>query len=221
MALGANRRNRRAFREGNGRVGRRKARSKVFLNLPYDPNFEDLFLAYICAAHAIGLVPRVTLEIPSGARRPDRIFALIQQCAFSVHDLSRVQLDRHRPRTPRFNMPFELGLAVAWEKTGQQHVWFVMEAVNRRLAKSLSDLNGTDPNIHDGTIQGVFREMGNAFVRRGGATVPQMWRLYREVRKQIPGILRRCGTQSVFETRAFEEISYAASVAAGRIVRAE
>lgn len=116
-------------------------------------------------------------------------------------------------------MPFELGLAVAWENIGQPHVWFVMEEMNYRLVKSLSDLNGTDPYIHNGTVEGVFREMGNAFVRRHGATVPQMWTLYREVRKQIPRILQRCGTQSVFEARAFEEISYAASVAGGRIVR--
>ena len=200
-------------------MGRPRTRTEVFLNLPYDPNFENLFLAYICAAHAIGLVPRVTLEIPGGARRLDRVFALIRQCGFSVHDLSRVQLDRHRPRTPRFNMPFELGLAAAWEKTGRPHAWFVMETMNYRLAKSLSDLNGTDPYIHEGTVQGVFREMGNAFVRRQGATIPQMWRLYREVRKQIPRILKRCGTQSVFEARAFEEISYAANVAVGRILR--
>jgi hypothetical protein len=218
-APGTKRRKREAFREGNGSVARRKARTEIFLNLPYDPNFENLFPAYVCASHAIGLVPRVTLEIPGGARRLDRIFALIRQCAFSVHDLSRVQLDRNRPRTPRFNMPFELGLAVAWEKTGQPHTWFVMEGMSYRLAKSLSDLNGTDPYIHKGTVEGVFREMGNAFVRRRGATVPQMWTLYREVHKQIPRILERCGTRSVFEARAFEEVSLAANVAAGRILR--
>ena len=200
-------------------MGRRRARTEVFLNLPYDSKFENLFLAYICAAHAMGLVPRVALEIPGGARRLDRIFALIQQCPFSVHDLSWVERDRRSPQTPRFNMPFELGLAVAWEKTGQRHAWFVMEAMNRRLAKSLSDLNGTDPQIHEGKIEGVLREMGNAFVRRQGATVPEMWRVYREVRKQIPAILERCGAQSVFGARAFAEISYAASVAARRIVR--
>lgn len=200
-------------------MARRKDRTEVFLNLPYDSKFENLFLAYICAAHAMGLVPRLTLEIPGGARRLDRVFGLVQQCAFSVHDLSRVQLDRQRPKTPRFNMPFELGLAVAWGKSGQRHVWFVMEEISYRLAKSLSDLNGTDPYIHKGTVEGVFREMGNAFVRRRGATVPQMWMLYREVRRQIPGILVRCGTRSVFEARAFEEISFAANVAARGIVR--
>ncbi|MGA9896888.1 MAG: hypothetical protein WBQ09_02230, partial [Terriglobales bacterium] len=86
----------------------------VFLNIPYDPQFERLYLAYIVGLTVLGFVPRATLGIPSGARRLERIFGLIQRCRYSVHDLSRVQLDRNAPRTPRFNMPFELGIAVAW-----------------------------------------------------------------------------------------------------------
>jgi hypothetical protein len=97
-------------------VRKRDRNSKaVFLNIPYDPNFESLCLAYICGLACFGLVPRATLEIP-GNRRLDRIITLIQECSFSIHDLSRVQLDPYKPRTPRFNMPFELGLAVAVEK---------------------------------------------------------------------------------------------------------
>jgi hypothetical protein len=45
-----------------------------------------------------------------------------------------------------------------------------------------------------------------------------MWGIYREVKKQIPAILERCGAGSVFEARAFQEISYAANVAAEKIV---
>jgi hypothetical protein len=208
-------------REGRRRVPKQRPRAKVFLNLPYDPKFENLFLSYICSIHAFGMIPRVTLEIPGGMRRLDRIFELIQSCEYSVHDLSRVQLDRAKPRTPRFNMPFELGLAVAWQKVGDaSHVWFVMEAVNYRLAKSLSDLSGTDAYIHNGTIKGVFREMGNALVRKGRKPgVLEMWRIYRAVREKIPVILGRCGAQSVFEARVFREISFAAKVAAGGIVR--
>jgi hypothetical protein len=37
---------------------------------------------------------------------------LIRSCGYSLHDLSRVKVDLRRPRTPRFNMPFELGLTV-------------------------------------------------------------------------------------------------------------
>src|SRR5580700_220876 len=89
-----------------------KTREAVFLNIPYDPQFARLYLAYITALSAIGFLPRATLGI-AGNRRLDRIARLIESCAYSVHDLSRVQLDRKAPRTPRFNMPFELGIAVA------------------------------------------------------------------------------------------------------------
>ncbi|MGA8764580.1 MAG: hypothetical protein WB562_17055 [Candidatus Sulfotelmatobacter sp.] len=137
----------------------------VFLNVPYDAAFENLLLAYIAAISAYGFAPRATLEIPFGQRRLDRILTLIHESRYSVHDLSRVQLDRRAPRTPRFNMPFELGLTVALEKTAHPgHSWIVCETVRRRINKSLSDLDGTDPYIHGGTIAGVFREMGNAFV---------------------------------------------------------
>lgn len=95
------------------RGARRDSRAEsVFLNIPYDSAFERLFLAYIAAVSAFGFTPRATLEIPFSRRRLDRIVALILQSEYSVHDLSRVQLDRNSPRTPRFNMPFELGLTV-------------------------------------------------------------------------------------------------------------
>src|SRR4051812_34592759 len=90
-----------------------KARDSVFLNLPYDDGFQTLFLGYIAGVSAFGMLPHATLEIPGGERRLERILGLIAQCRYSVHDLSRVQLDRSAPATPRFNMPFELGLAVA------------------------------------------------------------------------------------------------------------
>lgn len=166
------------------------------------------------------MAPRVTLEIPGGTRRLDRILDLIQRCPFSVHDLSRVQLDRKPPSTPRFNMPFELGLVVAWERVGKvKHTWFVMESMNYRLAKSLSDLNGTDPYIHGGTIRGVFRELGNAFARRRKQpSALGMWRIYLEVREGVPAIVKRRGARSVFEAGVFRDISVAAGAAAARIV---
>ena len=125
-------------------------RNAVFLNIPYDAGFRNLYLAYIVGLCQFGLQPRVTLGIPGGDRRLDRIQNLIRSCRYSIHDLSRVQLDRTPPATPRFNMPFELGLAVAFATLKpNSHTWFVFETRHRRVQKSLSDLDGTDPNIHD------------------------------------------------------------------------
>jgi len=206
----------------NRRASRlQKPPADVFLNIPYDSGFQEIYLAYLAGISAFGLVPRTTLEIPGGTRRLDRIFSLIQNCQYSVHDLSRVELDRKRPPTPRFNMPFELGLSVAWERIGRsKHVWFVFEAKNRRLAKSLSDLNGTDAYIHDGKVMGVFRELGNAIVRPGRQpSVRQMRRIYEDLRSSLPDILRRAGTKSLFQARVFREICVVASASADKIVK--
>jgi len=55
----------------------------------------------------MGFLPRATLGI-GGNRRLDRIASLIESCSYSIHDLSRVQLNRNAPRTPRLNMPLDL-----------------------------------------------------------------------------------------------------------------
>lgn len=188
----------------------------VFLNVPYDRKFRNLYLAYIVGLTRLGLEPRTTLGIPGGERRLNRILDLIKSCRYSLHDLSRVELDRSAPRTPRFNMPFELGLAVTWSQLyPTRHTWFVCEAENRRLSKSLSDLNGTDPNIHDGTVEGVMRELGNAFVRdRSMPTVSQMMDAYRVVSRRAEEIQHDAGGQSLFEARTFNGLCFAARVAA-------
>jgi hypothetical protein len=188
----------------------------VFVNIPYDEGFRRLYLAYIVGLTQLGLEPRATLGIPGGERRLDRILALIQSCRYSIHDLSRVQLDRTPPRTPRFNMPFELGLAVAWAKLNpRQHSWFVFETRTRRVQKSLSDLDGSDPNIHDGTVEGVMREICNAFVRTRAArpTVPEMMRTYRGISRKLNAITAAAGARSVFEARVFDDLCFAAKAA--------
>src|SRR6202166_343378 len=109
----------------------------AFINVPYDDRFQDLYLAFIAGLTSFGLDPRATLEIPGGTRRLDRIFELITSCQYSFHDLSRVELDHKRPPTPRFNMPFELGLVLGWLKSGgrtSNHTWFVFESVGRRVS---------------------------------------------------------------------------------------
>jgi len=199
-----------------------KARGRdesVFLNIPYDADFENLLLAYIAGISAFGFAPRATLEIPFGQRRLDRILSLIHQSRYSVHDLSRVQLDRTAPRTPRFNMPFELGLTVALERSGGGgHSWIVCEAVPHRIKKSLSDLDGSDAYIHGGTVAGVFRELGNAFVGNSRQpTVTEMWQIYRLLRAQLPRVLEKADAKDVFNARVFKELCVRASTAADEL----
>lgn len=197
-----------------------RLKNTVFLNIPYDDKFRRLYLAYISGLICLGLKPRATFEIPGGLNRLDKILELIRSCRYSIHDLSRVQLDRTSPATPRFNMPFELGLAVASAQLDSvRDSWFVFETKRHRLAKSLSDLGGTDPHIHDGTVEGVMRELCNAFVRPSSPerySVPEMMRTYRVVSHLVPEIEKQTKARSLFEARSFGLLCSAAGKAAAR-----
>jgi hypothetical protein len=190
---------------------RRRERYSVFLNIPYDTAFENLYLAYIAGLSAFGLIPRATLEIPTSQRRLERILTLIQECAYSIHDLSRVQLDAKAPRVPRFNMPFELGLAVAQNVRNRQETWNVCETVPHRVGKSLSDLNGTDVRIHGGTVRGVFGALCDIFVRKTRQpSVQEMYRIYLVLRRNLPTIMRQAGAREPYGARVFRDLIFAA-----------
>ena len=183
-----------------------------FLNIPYDQQFEKLYLSYIVGLTALGFVPRATLGVPKDARRLERIFSLIQTCRYSVHDLSRIQLDRKAPRAPRFNMPFELGLAVGWTNLNpRSHSWVGCDSVPHRPLKSLSDLNGTDFHIHGGTVKGVLGALCNAFVSRGERrTVPRMFRAYLRLREASAALQADAGAPDLFQARVFADLVVAA-----------
>ena len=192
---------------------RRPEQYSVFLNVPYDRAFENLYLAYIAGLSAFGLIPRATLEIPTSRRRLERILNLIEECRYSIHDLSRVQLDARFPRVPRFNMPFELGLAVA-QSAGKQESWYVCESVPHRLSKSLSDLNGTDVRIHGGTVHGVLAGLCDIFVRKTRQpSVPEMYRIYLILRRTLPRIMRQAGARDPYGARVFRDLILAARAA--------
>jgi hypothetical protein len=190
---------------------RRRERYSVFLNIPYNSAFENLYLAYIAGLSAFGLIPRATLEIPTSQRRLERILKLIQECAYSIHDLSRVQLDAKAPRVPRFNMPFELGLAVAHNVRNRQETWYICETVPHRVGKSLSDLNGTDVRIHGGTVRGVFGALCDVFVRKTRQpSVQEMYRIYLALRRNLPTIMRQAGARDPYGARVFRDLIFAA-----------
>ena len=176
----------------------------AFLNLPYDAQHEQVYLAFVAGLAAFGLVPRTTLELGSSKRRLDRILSLIGRCRYSFHDLSRVELDPNPPQTPRFNMPFELGLAVAQAKA-RHHRWFVFEAVNHRLKRSLSDLDGTDPHIHDGLPEDVLRALGNALSRSARPTPADLKSIYLALKQSAIAVKNDRGG-SLFEAGAFRDL---------------
>jgi hypothetical protein len=138
----------------------------VFLDVPFDARYEPLFVDLVAAVTALGRIPRCVLEIQPSKDRLKRILSLMSTCRVSIHDLSRVQ--RSRPGLlPRFNMPFELGLAVAFSHLDLKHEFFIFEEKRFRLLTTLSDLSGYDAEIHGGTAEGILGAVMNCLGRRG------------------------------------------------------
>ncbi|MGA2205571.1 MAG: hypothetical protein ABSG10_02460 [Terracidiphilus sp.] len=181
----------------------------VFLNIPYDEEFRSLYVSYVVGLCQLDLVPHLASEIPGGDRRLNKIFNLIGSCRYSIHDLSRVELSVPPSGAPRFNMPLELGMTITWASLHpSRHTWFVWESEPYRLQRSASDLNGTDPYIHNGTPEGVLRELCNAFRRDRAPSVPGMLEVYRFVENNLDAILRKNGTRNPYDRSVFMELCW-------------
>lgn len=124
----------------------------LFVNCPFDDHFKPLFDAIVFTAAACGLTVRSALEVSdSGEVRLQKIVRLIEGSRFSVHDLSRIELDT-TSQLPRFNMPIELGIALGMKWLGRKalrnHAMLVLDSERYRYQTFASDLAGTDIAAH-------------------------------------------------------------------------
>lgn len=135
----------------------------VFLNFPADRDFEPILLTLMTAIIAVGRIPRAAVEIPASQARLPKILKLLDSCRTSVHELSPPK------GKPRYNMAFELGLACQLARQRRNsHDFVVLEKRSNRLQETLSDLNGHDPIIHNGTEKGTIQAILDAFPRASG-----------------------------------------------------
>ncbi len=198
-------------------MSKRRRVESVFLNIPYDAAFEDLYLAYIVGLSQLGLRINVTLAIPNQGRL-DTIMNLIESSDFSIHDLSRVELSHG---IPRFNMPLELGLALYHSKRGKrQHRVHIFDAKPYQAQRSTSDVNGIDPQIHNGRPKDLMIGLRNIFRQPGDVTtVPEMLASYRALKRKLPKIRQSAGGGSLFEAAIFHDIVVASLIEAQEQVR--
>jgi hypothetical protein len=125
----------------------------VFINCPFDDLYTDIINAIIFAVHDIGFRPRCALETSNaGQVRIEKIFEIISECKYSIHDLSRTQLDP-KSKLPRFNMPLELGIDLGCKKFGKLHhsekVILILDKEPYRYQEFVSDISGQDIKAHD------------------------------------------------------------------------
>jgi len=131
----------------------------VFINCPYDAEFAPLFDAIVFATVCCGFVPRSALESGNVAEpRMERITRAIFSSKYSIHDLSRCKGEGSE-QLARFNMPLELGIAIARRYTqtdeAHQHDWLLLVPEGNEYKRYVSDLAGIDPKCHDGTVASI------------------------------------------------------------------
>jgi hypothetical protein len=149
------------------------AATSVFLNCPYDRDFQERFDALVFATVACGFIPRSALESGTVAEpRMARITQALFESKYSIHDLSRCTGEGDQ-NMARFNMPLELGIAMARrhlaKRRADRHDWLVLVPEHHPYQTFVSDLAGYDPVCYDGSLRGIVRAVLGWLVTREDA----------------------------------------------------
>lgn len=127
---------------------------RVFVNCPFDDEYEPLRDALILSCVACGFLPTsANLKGGGGRLRIDRIIEQLKSAHYSIHDLSRSKGEGEYNHA-RFNMPLELGMAIYRSRLDEpEHDWLALVPDGPTHLLYVSDLGGFDPERYDGSIE--------------------------------------------------------------------
>jgi len=174
--------------------------SDVFINCPFDAGYAQTFEALIFGVLVCGFRPRSARELDDGGQtRIEKLYGLIEECRYGVHDLSRTELDAVN-RLPRFNMPLELGIFLGAKRFGDDahkaKRCLVLDTEPHRYQKFISDLAGMDIADHGGDVERVLTRLrdwlANVSRRRMVGSV-RLVALHRQFTDEAPAIAEALG----------------------------
>ena len=144
----------------------------VFINCPFDPQYDPILQAILFAVIYLGFSPRLSRERNDSAEmRVEKITSLIESSKYSIHDLSRC-VAKKKGEHFRLNMPFELGIDWACRRyfgSGREAKRFlILEEKAYRYQAALSDISGCDIQYHAGGFQQAVRKVRNWLVSEAG-----------------------------------------------------
>jgi hypothetical protein len=186
----------------------------VFVNCPFDDGYLHLLHAMLFAIHDCGYVARIALEdTGSNETRIDKIVRIIRESRLSIHDISRVELSEPS-KLPRFNMPFECGLAMGAIRFGAwalERDFLLLSAEAYQDKRTLSDLAGQDPKYHSGDperLVAALRTFLSAKRPKGSRTrgAAAIWTRYQRFTGDLP-VLSSSLEISIDEIRSFDYLS--------------
>ena len=175
----------------------------VFLNCPFDDIYRPLFEVAVFTIIRCKFNVRCALEESDSSEiRLYKIFRIISECKFGVHDLSMTELDIET-NLPRFNMPFELGLFLSakYFDNDQDKICLIFEKQPHTYEKYISDIKGQDISSHNYNPQTLIKKMrdwldtnSNHITLPGGSF---LLKEYNQFQKWLP---KRCKTLKVETT---------------------
>jgi len=137
----------------------------VFINCPFDKDYNPLFEAILFAIYLCGFRPRCAKEEDNGGSvRIEKINRIIRECRIGIHDISRTELDALN-QLPRFNMPFELGLFLGAKEYGGKNqkskICVIFDKEEYRYQKFISDIAGQDIKSHNNDPKIIIKHIRN------------------------------------------------------------
>ena len=146
--------------------------NSVFINCPFDKDYEPVLQAMLFCAVYLGFCPRIATESNDSAEnRLAKIRGLIENSKYSIHDLSRCQATKKGEHF-RLNMPFELGVDYGcrqyYGRGRQTKKLLILEEERYRYQAAISDLAGCDIQAHGGDFREAIRQVRNWFVSEAG-----------------------------------------------------
>lgn len=146
----------------------------VFIDCPFDSEYLELFDAIFFSTVCCGFLPRSALESGTVAEpRIQRIIQTLRRCKYSIHDLSRCW-GEGSDNFARFNMPLELGMAMALRflDIDIEHDWLVLVPAGHPYQRFVSDLAAYDPASHNGSVDGIVTAVMSWLATRPEAIPP-------------------------------------------------
>lgn len=170
----------------------------VFINCPFDKQYQPILQAIIYSVYRCGFYPRTAMEEDDGLEnRLHKIMRIIRLCKYGIHDISRIQLSPNK--FPRFNMPYELGLffGAKYYGTGLQKLkqTLVFEKDKFSYQHFISDLNGIDTKAHGNNPHAVIVKVRDWLKTNSKRTIIPGSALiseeYKEFLRKLPVIVER------------------------------
>lgn len=170
----------------------------VFINCPFDDEYTPIFEAVVFTIHACGFRAMCARSrLNSGEVRLHKILEIISDCRFSIHDLSRTELDA-ASSLPRFNMPLELGIDIGCRAYGdnqEQKSFLIFDRDRFRFQSYVSDIAGQDIVNHENDPERAIGRVRDWLRTETGRTnIPgakAMQSRYAKFRSALPSMCER------------------------------